>query len=122
MTGARRHMRGFTLIEVLAALVVFSISIIGLTHAGTESLKTAYALEQKTLAGIVADNQLVLAMRESVRAGKITGQSEVKGRVFDWSIETTAQDSPNFYKLEARVAQTDGQVLTVRNAFRNGGT
>lgn len=115
--------RGFTLVEVLAALVVFSLSIMGLIHAGAESLKTAYALEQKTLSGIVADNQLILALREEVKAGKITGQSEMKGRLFDWTIETSAQDTPGFFKIEAKVAQSsDGQVLTVRNAFRGGGT
>lgn len=114
--------QGFTLVEVLAALVVFSFSIMGLIHAGTESLKTAYALEQKMLSGIVADNQLILALREEAKAGKITGQSELKGRVFNWTIETSAQDTPGFFKLEAKVAQSsDGQVLTVRSAFRGGG-
>lgn len=113
--------QGFTLVEVLAALVVFSFSIMGLIHAGTESLKTAYALEQKMLSGIVADNQLILALREEAKAGKITGQSELKGRVFNWTIETSAQDTPGFFKLEAKVAQSsDGQVLTVRSAFRGG--
>ncbi len=113
--------RGFTLIEVLAALAIFSVSIIGLTHAGTESLKTTFALEQKMLAGIVADNQLTLSLREDLTLGKSTGESVLKGRKFEWSLETVAQDRPNFFKVEAKVAQSsDGQILIIRQAFRLG--
>lgn len=112
---------GFTLIEVLAALVVFSLSIVSLIHVGTESLKTGYALEQKMLAGIVADNQLTLAIRDDLKLGKQTGQSEMKGRPFEWSVETSAQDVPGFFKVEARVIQRpDGQLLITRTAFRRG--
>ena len=52
---------GFTLIEVLAALAIFSIAIIGLSGANTQSIKTTDRVTDKTYAGFVADNQLVLA-------------------------------------------------------------
>ena len=53
---------GFTLVEVLAALLIFSFAIIGLTHSGTESVRAITILEHKTYAGIVADNRIVQAL------------------------------------------------------------
>ena len=35
---------GFTLVEVLAALLIFSFAIIGLTRAGTESVRAVSVL------------------------------------------------------------------------------
>ena len=52
---------GFTLVEVLAALLIFSFAIVTLTHSGAESVRAVSVLEQKTYAGIVADNRIVRA-------------------------------------------------------------
>ena len=52
---------GFSLVEVLAAMVIFTVAILGLSHAGTESIRGAGAIEAKTLGSIIADNQLTLA-------------------------------------------------------------
>lgn len=115
--------RGFTLVEVLAALLVFSISIIGLTHAGTESAKATFLLEQKMLASIVADNQLVLARRGDVVTGAQTGKAQQKGREFDWRVETMATDAVNFYRINVTVRSKDeAQILIDRTAFRTGPT
>ena len=47
---------GFTLIEVLASLLIFSLAIIGLTRSSMESVRTASVLQNKSYAAIVADN------------------------------------------------------------------
>ncbi|MBC6412844.1 MAG: type II secretion system minor pseudopilin GspI, partial [Hyphomonadaceae bacterium] len=59
MTKSPKKDRGFTLIEVLAALIVFSIAILGLSQAGSQSVRSVGVLENRMLAGIVADNVLV---------------------------------------------------------------
>jgi len=40
---------GFTLVEVLVALLIFSFAIIGLTRSGTESVRAVGVLQDKSL-------------------------------------------------------------------------
>ncbi len=109
---------GFTLVEVLAALLIFSLSIISLTHAGTESVKTAFALEQKILAGIVADNQLVLARAETLNRSERRGRDEMRGQAFDWEVETHNTDLDGFFRLSVKVRAASQNVSRSR---RNSG-
>ena len=112
---------GFTLIEVLAALLIFSVAIIGLTHSGTESAKAVSVLDHKMLSGIVADNQLILARQRPAQVGVKTGQETAMSRDFTYDIETTKTDTQGFYQLVIKVRRKDqDQVLTQRTAFQQG--
>jgi len=114
---------GFTLVEVLAALLIFSFAIIGLTRAGTESVRAVSVLEHKTYAGIVADNQLVRARIKPLKIGVVTGQEAAAGRNYDWRLETSETDSPNFYRLIVTVNEArQDQVIITRTAFRTNET
>ena len=62
---------GFTLMEVLAALLIFSLSILGLMGSVSQSARVATEVELKSLAGIVADNTVA-----SVRS-RLAGQTNV---------------------------------------------
>jgi len=112
---------GFTLIEVLAALLIFSLAIIGLSHAGTESARAVTALDEKMLAGIVADNQLVLARARPLEVGTQQGQETAMSRPFEYDLVTRQTDTPNFYQIIVKVRREDGeQILIERTAFRGG--
>lgn len=112
---------GFTLIEVLAALLIFSMAIIGLSHAGTESARAVSALDEKMLASIVADNQLVLARQGPLEIGTQQGQETAMSRGFEFDLLTRKTDTPNFYQIIVKVRRDDGeQVLIERTAFRKG--
>ncbi len=109
---------GFTLIEVLAALLIFSVAIIGLTAAGTESARSVSAIEQKMLAGIVADNVLTNARHERLQVGARRGEEDQLGRSFDWDLETQDTEAEGFYRFIVKVSlQDQGQVLIERDAY-----
>jgi len=113
-----RHNEGFSLIEVLASLMIFSFAIVGLTRTGTMSARSVRALEQKVWAGIVADNHLVLARQQKTIPVKRSGEDKVMGQRFSWDIERFATQNPGFYRLEVRVHHVgDTQVLIRRTAF-----
>lgn len=110
---------GFTLIEVLAALLVFSVAIVGLTHAGTESARAVSAIDQKTLAGIVADNQIILSRQEPIELGVKTGEEIAMSRTFNFAIETSTTEIPGFHQITVRVrVKGREQVIVERTAFR----
>ena len=110
---------GFTLVEVLAALLIFSFAIIGLTRAGTESVRVVSVLKDKSYAGIVADNQLIRARIAPLEVGVKTGEESVSGKVYDWRVETSQTDNADFYRLIVTVNDANNdQVIISRTAFR----
>ena len=110
---------GFTLVEVLAALLIFSFAIIGLTRAGTESVRAVSVLKDKSYAGIVADNQLIRARIAPLGVGVKTGKESVSGKTYEWRVETSKTESDGFYRLIVTVndAESD-QLILSRSAFR----
>ena len=80
---------GFTLVEVLASLLIFSVAIIGLTRSGTESVRAIIVLEHKTYAGIIADNRIVQSRLKPLKLGTSSGVERAAGREYDWREEVS---------------------------------
>ncbi|EHX1221234.1 type II secretion system minor pseudopilin GspI, partial [Escherichia coli] len=49
--------RGFTLLEVMIALVIFSLAVMAVLQIASGTLSNQQVLEEKTVAGWVAENQ-----------------------------------------------------------------
>ncbi len=86
---------GFTLVEVLAALAVFSIAAIGLVRAGSEGAKTARIIEARAMASILAENQLAerLLKPGSPEIGADSATLRFAGR--EWQVETRVSRTSN---------------------------
>lgn len=110
---------GFTLVEVLAALLIFSFAIVGLTHSGTESVRAVSVLEDKTYAGIVADNRIVQARLKPLKIGASSGAEIAAGREYEWREVVSKTESKGFYQILITVKSKDAdQILISRTAFR----
>lgn len=88
---------GFTLIEVMLALAVFSIAGIALLTTANNNARNVGYLETKMFASWVASNQLVAANLDSKWPPKnnVKGEEELAGRTWFWHkkvIETTDKD------------------------------
>ncbi|WP_448250135.1 type II secretion system minor pseudopilin GspI [Thalassotalea agariperforans] len=89
--------RGFTLIEVMLAMAIFSIAGVALLATATTNFTNLSLLEEKMLANWVASNQLVEAkLTESwpPRNNK-KGEEELAGQTWFWQqkvIKTTDND------------------------------
>ena len=116
--------KGFTLIEVLAALVIFSVAMVGLVTMNIQSAKSVQQVNEKMLAGIVADNVIVEARRERrVELGERTGEEKARGREFEWVREIRATDLEGFFRISVKVKLLNQeQVIMERVAFRSGQT
>jgi len=116
----RAQTGGFTLVEVLAALLIFSTAILGLMSAGTENIRIMRKVEQKQIAGIIADNQLILMQNngETLKVGRQQESVEMAGRRWQWQIRTEETGQAGFFKLTADVrSEEGGSIIVTRTAF-----
>jgi len=114
-------MRGFTLIEVLVALAIFSIAAIALLHAQSETLRSSQALRDRSFALMVADNRLVESMSVSGRlsTGRENGVEEMANRRWAWQRTISATQNPNVLRVDVVVQSEDGsQDLAQLSGFR----
>lgn len=115
-----RSERGFTLVEVLVALLIFSTAILGLMRAGTQNIRAVQIAEQKQIAGIIADNQLILALHKDGALSVGTQQDKVNmaHRDWHWQIRTETTSQAGFLKLTVSVRE-DGseQIVLTRTAY-----
>jgi len=105
-----RASRGFTLIEVLVALLVFSIIATIAAQMSSQYIATYERVRDKTLAGWVADNRInELRLQAKLPAVSETSRNLEYGP-FRWQIETAiinTQD-PTIRRVEVSVAKFRG--------------
>lgn len=79
--------RGFTLIEVMIAMAIFAVSAMAILSATGESINALGAIEKKTLASMVADNQLALLKLSGTPNGERSGDTLMGGQTWYWTVK-----------------------------------
>ncbi|MEA9606660.1 type II secretion system minor pseudopilin GspI [Xanthomonas campestris pv. plantaginis] len=82
---------GFSLLELLVALAIFGMAVVGLLNLSGESTRTAVILEERALAAVVAENQAIEALLApaAVAAAPAAGQESAGVRSWDWKRTAT---------------------------------
>ena len=101
-----RAQRGFTLLEVLVALAIFATVAAAVLTASVRSLQNAARLEDKTLAGWIADNRLTeLQLASSPPApGRDSRELSFAGRQWLLYSETVTTSDPGLRRVTLWVA------------------
>lgn len=86
---------GFTLLEVLVALVVFAIAALSLLSAQNSQISTDQHLEEKTLAHWVALNQLADMRLQKAFPEVGQGETTVKMAGRSWLVSSKVQATPS---------------------------
>jgi len=100
--------QGFTLIEMLVALAVFSLAALALLNLSGENTRSAARVEARTIAGIVAENLAVQAMVDvdPPALGETRGETTMAGRTWTWVRVVNGTDDPDI--LSVQIAVSDG--------------
>lgn len=110
--------RGFTLIEVLVALAIVSITLIASLQASAALIRNAQRQSQLLLAQICADNVIgnYRLRRTLPDTGSSSQRCEQAGHQLDVQLNITRTPNPNFNLVHVRV-QDEGkgilQLVTV---------
>lgn len=87
MSPSMVRQRAFTLLEVLVALAIFATVAAAVLTAAASSVRNAARLEEKALAGWLADNQLVELQLQRPSPGTGRNQREVSYAGRDWQLQ-----------------------------------
>jgi len=107
------HSRGFTLVEVLVALVIVALGSAAVLSALTTGADSTARLRERSFAEWVASNRLVEARtsREAPKPGSREGEVEFAGSMWQWreDIDRTPITGMLQIKVSARPKATDGE-------------
>ena len=114
-TKQSAHGTGFTLVEVMVALVVVAIVLPALLLTLSQQLDGLRYLDDRAHAQWVAANRLaelrlVLDAKGTLQRGTTSGTESMAGRDWYWWSEGTETPVPGFYRYEIAVSdRQDGQ-------------
>ena len=107
----RSAARGFTLIELMVALAVFSLAAITLLRVQGVSSRTASELEVRTIGQIVANNVAAVVLSDPVlpTLGTTTGAVQNGGLNWRWTRTTQRTADVRIARIDIAVATDDGR-------------
>lgn len=105
----QHKLKGFTLLEVLVALVILSVAGIAITKAYNASLEQQHVLEERTLALWIADNTLntIRAKRIWSDYGSSISTTDFGGRTWNINVATSPTPHAQVQKIVVTVSRPD---------------
>ncbi|UTW56525.1 type II secretion system minor pseudopilin GspI [Kordiimonas sp. SCSIO 12610] len=102
---------GFTLVEVMVALAVFSIAVVAMITAQNENIRTITILEERAFAEIALENILVETVTSpaNIPVGFTSGQVTYAERIFDWRRQVIETSSPNVHRVTISIYNQGGE-------------
>ncbi|MEN9559941.1 MAG: Type secretion system protein [Pseudomonadota bacterium] len=102
--------KGFTLIEVLIALTIVTVSALAAYRAASLASNEHLWLKERSLAYWVASNRLVEVSLTPPAVGRYSGTQTQAGLMFHTEVEVSNTAHPRFRRVQASVAaHKDGQ-------------
>ena len=111
---------GFTLIELVVALAVFSLAALALLRLEGVSLSSTARLQERLIGQIVARNVAVEALSdpEPPTMGVANGQEQNGGRLWRWTRRASAAPGPKLQRIDVAVADDRGTAAGTMTVFR----
>lgn len=123
--GAGSDQAGFTLVEAVVALGVFAVAVLALMQLLSSTVRHQTALQERTLASIVAENRLVelMAGGRALREEVLRGEAEQGGRNWFWTVTIApaqASGLPDIMRMhvEVRTDEDTPRLVAEAVAFR----
>ena len=114
---------GFTLIEVLAALIIVSLGMLGVIEAVSQTARNSSYLRDKTIAHWIAMNRLAEVRLEpqAPKVDKSSDEVEMADRRWRWTMEVTQSPLPSVRRIDISVrpaeAKEDSSLASVSGFY-----
>ncbi len=114
---ARQRARGFTLLEVMVALLIIAIALTGVAEVMGAMLDNATTLRERTYASWIAQNKIVeLRSTGTVpEVGRTSGDVEYAGGDWEWEAVVVETGIEELFRIDVSVsrADSDANIRTV---------
>lgn len=113
---------GFSLVEMLVALAVFSLAVLALLNLSGQNARTAMVVEEQVLAGVVADNVAAESLLEPAASVAIANEgTETAGdRAWQWRRRPVPTGVAGMVRIDIDVmAAGEPRVVVSRSVFRS---
>ncbi|MGN6375201.1 MAG: type II secretion system minor pseudopilin GspI [Sphingomonas sp.] len=119
----RRSDAGFTLIEMMVALAVFSLAAMALIRLEGATIRSTGILDETLVANMVARNVAVESLTDAQppTMGTTTGTEANGGRDWSWMRTTTALGDAGAMRIDIAVAGRGGRPIAHLMVVRPGG-
>jgi general secretion pathway protein I len=108
-----RAERGFTLIEIMVALAVFSLAAMALVRLESATIRGASIVDETLVAQMVARNVAIDAVTaaQPPTAGRVTGVETNGGQAWTWTRQVSALGGSSVLRIDVAVADRTGTQL-----------
>lgn len=122
MSSPRRGEAGFTLIEMLVALAVFSLAALALLRLEGATVSTTALLREQAVAQVVARNLAVEALTDPrpPAFGATRGEAVNAGRTWRWVRVVGRSPEPRIQQIRIEVRSERGPEAANLTLFRRG--
>ncbi len=105
------NIRGFTLIEIMVALIIFAVLSVTLLVRLGDSIRSEQYLESKTLASLLAENVLAEMRIKEEWSNVRSDNKTVKMSGKNWTVKTTVTDTAdeNLRRVTVQVRPDEGR-------------
>ena len=105
LNNHRSKETGFTLIEVLVAMVIIAVTLTAASLAAGKAIDSSIELKHRVVADIIAQNRLELhkARHDWSSPGKVIGEETQADILMNWSEVVTDSPNPAFRKIVVEV-------------------
>ena len=109
--------RGFTLLEVMVALIIVALSLTALTASMNQMIDAANTMRERTFASWIAQNKIAEIRLANVlpEVSTTSGDIEFGNAEWEWEAVVSKTDIENFLRIDVAVSQygSDYVILTV---------
>ena len=108
-----RQARGFTLLEVLIALMVISISLVAIAGEMINMLNAANTMQERTYASWIAHNKVTEMRLANIvpEVSTSSGELDYANREWAWRAEVSETGVDNLFRVDVTISYPGGDPI-----------